>query len=66
VPVLLGLGVHELSVVPTLVPQLKSLIRTLTLDACRSLAQRAIALDTAEAVRALVNDFSASESQVAS
>jgi multiphosphoryl transfer protein len=66
VPVLLGLGVHELSVVPTLVPQLKSLIRALTLDACRSLAQRAVALDTAEAVRALVNDFSASESQVAS
>ena len=27
---------------------------------------RAVALDTAEAVRALVNDFSASESQVAS
>jgi phosphocarrier protein FPr/phosphocarrier protein len=66
VPVLLGLGVHELSVVPTLIPQLKSLIRTLTLDACRSLAQRAIALDTAEAVRALVNDFSAAESKVAS
>ncbi len=66
VPVLIGLGVHELSVVPTLVPQLKSVIRTLTLDACRSLAQRALALDTAEAVRSLVNDFSASESQVAS
>ncbi len=66
VPVLLGLGVHELSVVPTMVPQLKSLIRTLTLDACRSLAQRAAALDTAEAVRALVNDFSASESRVTS
>lgn len=66
VPVLIGLGVHELSVVPTLVPQLKSVIRTLTLDACRSLAQRALALDTAEAVRSLVNDFSASESRVAS
>jgi phosphoenolpyruvate-protein kinase (PTS system EI component) len=66
VPVLLGLGVHELSVVPTMIPQLKSVIRTLTLDACRSLAQRAVALDTAEAVRALVNDFSASESRVAS
>jgi multiphosphoryl transfer protein len=66
VPVLLGLGVYELSVVPTLVPQLKSLIRTLTLDACRSLAQRAVTLDTAEAVRELVNDFSASEPQVMS
>ena len=31
VPILIGLGVRELSVVPTLVPQLKSLIRTLTL-----------------------------------
>ncbi len=66
VPVLIGLGVRELSVVPTLVPQLKSVIRTLTLDACRSLAQRALAMDTAAAVRTLANDFSASESQVAS
>lgn len=66
VPVLIGLGVRELSVVPTLVPQLKSLIRTLTTDACTSLAVQAVSLDTAEAVRALVNDFSASESRVAS
>jgi phosphoenolpyruvate-protein phosphotransferase len=66
VPVLIGLGVRELSVVPTLVPQLKSLIRTLTIEHCRSLAQQAVNLDTAAAVRALVNDFSASESRVAS
>lgn len=56
VPILIGLGVHELSVVPTLVPQLKSLIRTLTMESCRSLAQRALAMDTAEAVRALANE----------
>lgn len=56
VPILIGLGVRELSVVPTLVPQLKSLIRTVTVDACRSLAQRALAMDTAEAVRALANE----------
>lgn len=56
VPILIGLGVRELSVVPTLVPQLKSLIRTVTVEACRSLAQRAIAMDTAEAVRALANE----------
>jgi phosphocarrier protein FPr/phosphocarrier protein len=66
VPILIGLGVRELSVVPTLVPQLKSLIRTLTLDTCRALAQRALAMDTAESVRALANDFSASEARVAS
>ncbi|WP_116810780.1 phosphoenolpyruvate--protein phosphotransferase [Steroidobacter cummioxidans] len=56
VPILIGLGVRELSVVPTLVPQLKSLIRTVTVDACRSLAQRALGMDTAEAVRALANE----------
>ncbi|MBL8268929.1 phosphoenolpyruvate--protein phosphotransferase [Steroidobacter sp.] len=56
VPILIGLGVRELSVVPTLVPQLKSLIRTLTVEACRELAQRALTMDTAEAVRALAND----------
>ena len=56
VPILIGLGIRELSVVPTLVPQLKSLIRTLTVESCRSLAQRALALDTAEAVRALANE----------
>lgn len=56
VPILIGLGVRELSVVPTLVPQLKSLIRTLTVESCRSLAQRALAMDTAEAVRELANE----------
>jgi phosphoenolpyruvate-protein phosphotransferase len=66
VPVLLGLGVRELSVVPASVPQLKSLIRTLTMGSCRALAHQAVALDTADAVRALVNDFSSSESRVAS
>lgn len=66
VPILIGLGVRELSVVPTLVPQLKSIIRTLTMDACRALAEQALALDTAEAVRALANEFGAQETQVIS
>ncbi|MGH8175719.1 MAG: phosphoenolpyruvate--protein phosphotransferase, partial [Steroidobacter sp.] len=65
-PVLIGLGVRELSVVPTCAPQIKSLIRTLTLDACRSLARQALELDTAEAVRVLVNEFSAAEPRVTS
>jgi len=54
--VLLGLGVTELSVVPTLIPQLKSLVRGLTLEACRSLAQRALSLETATQVRAMVRE----------
>jgi multiphosphoryl transfer protein len=55
-PVLLGLGVSELSVVPKQIPQLKRLIRGLTLDACRALAQRALVLETAAQVRTLVRE----------
>lgn len=66
VPILIGLGVRELSVVPTLVPQLKSLIRTLTVEACRALAQRALTMDTAEAVRTLANEFCVSETRAIS
>ena len=66
VPLLIGLGVRALSVVPSMVPQLKALIRTLTVDDCRSLARQALALETAEAVRELANNFSAFESEVTS
>lgn len=54
VPVLLGLGIGELSVVPSAIPQIKHLIGTLTMDACRSLAQRALQQESAQAVRALL------------
>jgi phosphocarrier protein FPr/phosphocarrier protein len=58
VPVLLGLGLTELSVVPSIIPQLKHLISRLTLDACRSLAQRALAQESSEAVRSLLAETS--------
>jgi phosphocarrier protein FPr/phosphocarrier protein len=54
VPVLLGLGVTELSVVPNLIPQLKSLVRGMTLESCRAIAERALACESAAQVRALV------------
>jgi phosphoenolpyruvate-protein phosphotransferase len=53
VPVLLGLGVSELSVVPSLIPQLKAQVRELTLDRCRATASRALTLESAAQVRAL-------------
>ena len=56
VPLLLGLGVTELSVVPGQIPRLKARVRSLTLEACRSLAARALQLTTAAEVRALVNE----------
>ena len=52
-PILIGLGVHELSVVPSVIPQLKALISGISLETCRELARQALELETAEAVRAL-------------
>jgi phosphoenolpyruvate-protein phosphotransferase len=57
VPLLLGLGITELSVVPGQIPRLKGLIHTLKLDACRALAQRALQLSTAPEVRVLVRSM---------
>jgi phosphoenolpyruvate-protein kinase (PTS system EI component) len=56
VPVLLGLGVEELSVVPGLIPRVKALVRALTLADCRVLATRALALASAAEVRAMLRD----------
>jgi multiphosphoryl transfer protein len=56
VPILIGLGVTELSVSLPSIPAVKAQIRTLRLDACRELAERAMAAESAEAVRALSPD----------
>jgi phosphocarrier protein FPr/phosphocarrier protein len=55
-PVLIGLGVTELSATPRLVPQIKARVRGLTLDVCRELAQAALGQETAAAVRRLVRE----------
>jgi phosphocarrier protein FPr/phosphocarrier protein len=52
-PILIGLGVHELSAVPSVVPQLKAFIRRLTMEECVSIARKALQQDSAEAVRML-------------
>jgi phosphoenolpyruvate-protein kinase (PTS system EI component) len=53
VPILIGLGVHELSMVPAVIPPLKALIATLNVEDCTTLATNALERETAEAVRAL-------------
>jgi multiphosphoryl transfer protein len=65
VPILIGLGVHELSMVPSVIPQLKALIRGVTLDTCRDLARQSLELETAEAVRALALRVISNPSQAA-
>lgn len=52
VPILVGLGVTELSVDPVSVPGVKARVRRLDYQLCRQRAQDLLALDSAQAVRA--------------
>ena len=53
-PILIGLGVTELSATPNRIPDLKALIRQITLSDCRKAAAQALTLASAAEVRALV------------
>ncbi|MDB5712323.1 MAG: phosphoenolpyruvate-protein phosphotransferase [Sphingomonas bacterium] len=55
IPILLGLGITELSVPAAAIAETKALVRTLSLAACRALALEALAAPDAVAVRALVH-----------
>ncbi len=57
IPILIGLGVGKLSMAAAAIPEAKALIRTLSADACRALAVRALALPSAADVRALAETF---------
>jgi phosphocarrier protein FPr len=54
VPLLVGLGVDELSVSVPAIPAVKAAIRALSLSECKALADRALAQSSAADVRALV------------
>lgn len=54
-PVLIGLGVTELSASASVLPEIKALVRGLDMPTCRTIAQEALTLDSAEAVRALLD-----------
>ncbi len=53
-PILIGLGVTELSATPAAIPALKAVVRQLTLADCEALAARALAAATAADVRSLL------------
>ncbi len=55
VPVLIGLGVSELSVAIPSIPTIKERVRALDLETCRSLADRCLEADDSAEVRDLLN-----------
>jgi phosphoenolpyruvate-protein phosphotransferase len=61
VPVLIGLGVDELSVNPVSVPRIKAAVREWSLSEARVLAGRALDLESASAVRELIQSSLASQ-----
>jgi phosphoenolpyruvate-protein kinase (PTS system EI component) len=54
VPLLVGLGVDELSVHPPLVARIKATVRQLDSGECATVAQKALTLDNGQAVRRLL------------
>lgn len=60
IPVLIGLGVRDLSMSPWLIPEKKDWIRSLTFEACRNAALRCLEYDSSERVRSYLEQFSAS------
>jgi len=55
-PILVGLGIRELSVAAGNIPRLKRRVRGLDVTDCKALAAQARALDNASAVRALIRE----------
>jgi phosphoenolpyruvate-protein phosphotransferase (PTS system enzyme I) len=53
---LIGLGVRHLSVPPTAITRLKKAIRSVRMSDCRQVAQRALALDSAQEIEVLLAD----------
>jgi phosphocarrier protein FPr len=64
VPLLVALGVDELSVSPPLVPAIKEAVRAVDGSAAAALAERALEADSAAAVRSLLAEATTAEAAV--
>lgn len=53
-PVLIGLGVTELSATAGSIAEIKAMVRTLDLNKCKAVAEAALALESGEAVRRML------------
>lgn len=55
-PLLVGMGYRELSMAPVFLPRVKLMLRSFSVDECRDLAQRALAMPSTALVRKLVQE----------
>lgn len=60
-PLLVGLGMDELSVVPGILPEIKKIIRSVSYASLQELARKALAMKSGEDVENLLRDFIAKE-----
>lgn len=63
IPILLGLGVDELSMAPRRIPSVKQAIRNWSVSDVQKLAEQALRLDGAEEIRKVVGEFTAKMSR---
>ncbi|HXK49183.1 MAG TPA: phosphoenolpyruvate--protein phosphotransferase [Clostridiales bacterium] len=57
IPLLLGLGLRELSVTPFLVPSVKKIIRRLNTAECREIAKKCLKSPTSRSVSVILSDY---------
>jgi len=57
IPLLLGLGLRELSVTPFLVPVVKKIIRRLDTKECKIMAQKCLKSSSSRSVSTILSDF---------
>jgi phosphotransferase system enzyme I (PtsI) len=57
VPLLVGLGINELSVVPAILPEIKKIIRSLNYSEAQEMAMKALTLSTSDEVEKLALKF---------
>jgi phosphoenolpyruvate-protein kinase (PTS system EI component) len=57
IPILVGLGVDELSMNPPAIPVAKQIVRTLTFSGAKELADRVLELETSAQVQECVKEY---------
>ena len=57
IPILLGLGLHELSMNPNAIPDAKEIVRNWTMEDAREVALRALDMESAEQVREMMKTY---------